>query len=67
MGEQKTCTGGGKGAVTPPRTQSFLTFQILNSRVKNIKNISLLFIQCPKKIVYVDQSHHARSPNEKSI
>ena len=35
--------GGGKGAVPPPRTQSYHTFQILNWRVKNIKKIILLF------------------------
>ena len=55
------------GRCSPPRTQSFHTFQILNSRVKNITKISLLFIQCTKKNVYVEQSHHDRSPNEKSI
>ena len=59
------CIQGG-GARGPPRTQSFHTFQILNSWVKNIKN-SLLLIQCTKKILHMDQSHHDRSPNEKSI
>ena len=45
--------GGGE---VHPRTQSFHTFQILNSRVKIMKKISLLFFQT-KKILYVDQSH----------
>ena len=55
---------GGRSRHPPPRTQSFHAFQILNSRVENIKIISLLFIQCKKKIVNVDQSHHHRCPNE---
>ena len=61
--------GGARGQCHPldlqRYTQSFHTFQILNWRVKNIKN-SLLFIQCTKKIVYVNKSHHNRSPNKKS-
>ena len=53
----------GGAATPPPQSQSFHTFQILNSRVENIKIISLLFIQC-KKIVYVDQRHHHRCANK---
>ena len=74
--KEKARIQGGKGAVPhprpvkggriPPRTQSFHSFQILNWRVKNIKK-SLLFIQCTKKIVYLNRSHHDRSPNEMHI
>ena len=49
-----------------PRTQRFHTFQILNKEWRTHKKISLVFIQCTKKIVYLDQSHHD-SPKEKSF
>ena len=45
------------------RAQSFHTFQILKLKSEAPKKI----VQCTKKIVLVDQSHHDRSPNEKSI
>ena len=59
-------TGGQRGQC-PPLTQSFHTFPNLKLKSEEHKKISLLFIQWTKKIVYVDQTHHDRSPNEKSI
>ena len=38
------------------------TKKILKLKNEEHKKISLLFIQCTKKIVYVDQSNHDRSP-----
>ena len=55
--------GGGKGTVPSLELRAFTLLKILNSRVKKIKINSLLFAEdC-----YVDQSHHDRSPNEKSM
>ena len=74
---QSGCIQGGQGVLpqqscksgTPPPPQNSELSHFLNLKLKSEehKKISLLFIQCTKKIVYVNQSHHDRSPNEKSI
>ena len=55
-----------KEGIDPPRTE-LSHFSNLKLQSEEHEKISLLFIQCTKKIVYEDQSHHDRSPNEKSI
>ena len=43
-------SGGAGGNVPPPRTQSFHTFQILNSRVKNIKKLVCCFFSALRRL-----------------
>ena len=57
-------SGGGKGGSAPPQNSELSHFSNLKLESEENKKISLLFIQCTKKIVYVNQSHHDRSLNE---
>jgi len=57
-----------RGGSNPPPLESELShFSNLKLKSEDHKKNSLLFIQCIKKIVLVNQNHHDRSPNEKSV
>ena len=66
----RTYTGGAVPLPRPAKgalNSELSHFSNLKLNSEEHKKISLLFIQCTKKIVCVDQSLHDRSPNEKSI